>query len=95
MATRFSPLVLPIQLHDFPQQYNQRIKLYDVEGNVSSQKHLYYFNDFVDLEEVDYEDVKMRLFAQRLAGEERKWFRSLPATSILNFEFFETNFLAK
>jgi hypothetical protein len=69
--------------------------LYDVEGNVSAQKHLDWFNDFVDLEEVDYEDEKMRLFAQSLAGEVRKWFRSLPTTSIQNFEAFETSFLAK
>jgi hypothetical protein len=37
MATIFSPLVLPAQLNDLPQNYNQRIKLFDVEGNVSSQ----------------------------------------------------------
>jgi hypothetical protein len=40
MAARFPPLILPTQLHDLPQEYNQRIKLYDVEGNVSAQKHL-------------------------------------------------------
>jgi hypothetical protein len=40
MAARFSPLILPAQLHDFPWEYNQWIKLYDVEGNVSAQKHL-------------------------------------------------------
>jgi hypothetical protein len=62
---------------------------------VSAQKNLDWFNDFVDIEEVDYEDAKMRLFAQILVGEVRKWFRSLPATSILNFEAFETSFLAK
>jgi hypothetical protein len=49
MASRFSPLFVPTQLHDLPWEYNQRINLYDVEGNVSSQKHLYWFNDFVDL----------------------------------------------
>jgi hypothetical protein len=37
----------------------------------------------------------MRLFAQSLAGEVRKWFRALPTSSIINFEAFETNFLAK
>jgi hypothetical protein len=63
MAARFSPLALPTQLHDFPQNYNQRIELYDVEGNASTQKQLDRFNDFVDLEEVDHEDAKMRLFA--------------------------------
>jgi hypothetical protein len=39
------------------------------EGSVSAQKHLDWFNDFIDLEEVDFEDAKMRLFAQSVAGE--------------------------
>jgi hypothetical protein len=68
MAAKFSPLILPSQLHDLPQDYNLRIKLYDVEGNISAQKHLDWFNDFIDLEEVDFEDVKMSLFTQSLAG---------------------------
>ena len=54
-----------------------------------------WFNDFVDLEEVDHEDEKLRLFTQSLSGEVRKWFKALPATSILNFVAFETLFLAR
>jgi hypothetical protein len=65
-----------------PQNYSQRIILYDAEGNVSAEKHLDWFNDFVDLEEVDYADAKMRLFAQRLLGDVRKWFKALPPMSI-------------
>jgi hypothetical protein len=68
METIFSPLVLPTQLHDLPQDYNLRIKLYDVEGNISAQNHIDWFNDFIDLEEVDFEDVMMRLFTQSLVG---------------------------
>jgi hypothetical protein len=49
-----------------------------------------WFNDFVDLEEVDHEDAKLRLFAQSLSEEVRKWFKALPAASILNFAAFET-----
>jgi hypothetical protein len=56
METRFSPLALPAQLHDLLQNYNQRIRSFDVEEDVSSQRHLDQFNDFVDLEEVDHED---------------------------------------
>jgi hypothetical protein len=93
MVARFSPLVLPTQLHDFPWEYNQRIKLYDVEGKVSAQKHLEWFNKFVDLEEVDYEDAKMSLFSQSLAREVRKWVRALPAATILNFEALKRVFL--
>jgi hypothetical protein len=47
------------------------------------------------LEEVYFEDAKMRLFAQSLAREVGKWFRALPSDSIINFEAFETIFLAK
>jgi hypothetical protein len=90
-----SPLVLPSQLHDFPWEYNLRIKLYDVEGSVSAQKHLDWFNDFIYLKEVDFEDAKMRLFTQSLAGEVRNWFKALSSASIINFESFENSFLAK
>ena len=58
MEAIFSPLILPSQLHDLPQDYNLRIKLYDAEGSVSAQKHLDWFNDFIDLEEVYFEDEK-------------------------------------
>jgi hypothetical protein len=35
MATIFTPLILPAQRHDLPQNYIHRIKIYDVEGNIS------------------------------------------------------------
>jgi hypothetical protein len=95
MVARFSPLILPVVLHDLPQEYNLRIKLYDVEGNISAQKHLDWFNDFIDLEEVDFADVKMRLFTQSLVGDVRKWFRALAPASITDFTAFETLFLAR
>ena len=63
MAARFSPLALPVVLHDLPQNYAQRISLYDRDGNTARQ-HVDTFDDFIDLEEVDDDDVKMRLFAQ-------------------------------
>jgi hypothetical protein len=53
------------------------------------------FNDFVDLEEVDYADAKMRLFTQILSGDVRKWLKALPPTSIQDFATFETSFLNK
>ena len=66
MDSRYDPLVLPAQLHDLPQGYAQRIKIYDVEGDISAQQHLIKFNDFCELEDVDYDVVKMRLFAKSL-----------------------------
>ena len=75
MATRYDPLVLPTQLHDLPQGYAQRIRIYDVEGDFLAQQHLVKFNDFCELEDVDYDDAKMILFAKRFGGEVREWFR--------------------
>jgi hypothetical protein len=54
-----------------------------------------WFNDFVDLEDVDHEDVKMQLFTQSLSGEVRKWFKALQVASIPNFTAFETSFITR
>jgi hypothetical protein len=66
-----------------------------VEGNIFTHRHLDWFNDFVDLEEVDYEDAKMMLFAQILSGYVRKWLKSFPPVRIRDFTAFETSFLNK
>ena len=95
MATRFTPLFLPTQLHDLPQGYSQRIRTYGAEGDITAQQHLDRFNDFIDLEEVDHEDSKMRLFAQNFYGEVKKWFKGLSAGSVHDFQEFETIFLNK
>lgn len=95
MASRFTPLVLPAQLHDLPQGYSQRIRTFGAKGDIISQQHLDRFNDFVDLEEVDYKDAKMRLFAQSFSGDVKKWFRGLPARSIHDFQEFETTLFRK
>ena len=95
MATIFAPLILPAQLHDLPLGYSQRIGTYGVEGDVLAQQHVIRFNDFCDLEEVDHEDAKIRLFSQSLTGEVKEWIKGLCARSIHNFQEFETIFLGK
>ena len=37
----------------------------------------------------------MRLFAQSLSGEAKKWYNDLPARSIATFEAFRTSFLER
>ena len=51
------------------------------------------FEDFIDLEEVDYDDAKQRMFAQSLSSEVKRWFKDLPARYVLNFDAFQTLFL--
>ena len=93
MDARFAPLALPIVLKDLPHNYSQRITLFDGEGNFTTKQHMDIFDDFIDLEEVDNDDAKMILFAQRLSGEAKRWFKYLPARSIATFEAFKTLFL--
>ena len=63
MVTMFAHLIFHAQLHDLPQGYFQIIKNFGAEGDITTQQHLDRFNDFVDFEEFDHEDAKMRLFA--------------------------------
>ena len=95
MAIRFIPLVLPAQLHDLPQGYSQRLRTYGAKGDITSHQHLDRFNDFCDIEEVDYEDEKMRVFALSLYGEVNKWFIGLVDGGIHGFQEFEVVFLRK
>ena len=37
MAARFSPLCFPVVLHDFPQNYSQRISLFYGEGDITAK----------------------------------------------------------
>jgi hypothetical protein len=47
----------------------------------------------MDLEEVDYEDLKFRLFSQSLVGEVRRWYKDLAPRSISSFQWFEFIFI--
>ena len=49
-------------------------------------------NDSFDLQEVDEADVNMRLFAQSLMGEVKKWFKTLRAATITDIASFHRTF---
>ena len=66
-----------------------------IEGDIIAQQDLDRFKGFCDLEQVDYEDAKTRLFAQSFSRDVKKWFRGLQARSICNFQEFEAIFLRK
>lgn len=68
MVARYSPMVLPPQLHNMPQDYQSRIPQFDGIGSITAQQHPNKMNDYFDLQEVDEEDVKLRIFSQTLNG---------------------------
>jgi len=93
MACRYARLVLQAPLNAMPQNYAQILPQFDGIGPVTSQQHIDKINDFSDLEEVDDDDVKIRLFSKSLMGEVKKWYSALLAGSITDLPQFHQIFL--
>ena len=71
------------------------IKQFNGERGYSTKEHLVWFLDWIDLEEVDHDNVKVRIFSQSLAEEARKWYKILPDDSSLIYQAFEESFKDK
>jgi hypothetical protein len=93
MAAKYASLVLDAPLHKMPQDYQTRIPQFDGTGSMNAQQHVDKMNDFFDLQEVYEENVQMRLFAQSLTGDVKKWFKALPAASLNDISSFHQSFL--
>ena len=92
---RYAPLVLPVVLNALLSKYSAKIKIWGSDEEITAKEHVDQFNDFIDREEIDHEDVKMRLFSQSFTGEVRKWFKALVIGSLQNWNEFEDSFLRK
>lgn len=68
MAARYAPLVLQAPFANMPQDYQTRIPQFDGTRPITAQQQVDRMNDNFDLQEVDEENVKMRLLAQSLIG---------------------------
>jgi hypothetical protein len=91
---RYKPLDLPPILHDFPSNYNNKMPRFDGEdANITAENHIQRFEYFLDLYEVEDDDVYIRMFALSLQGKVKNWFKNLPAASIRNFHQFMQVFL--
>lgn len=83
---RYKIFKLPPLLHDFPPNYFKYFPKFDGElENIAAEKHIHAFECFIDPLEIEQDDVCMRAFAS-LQGKAKKWFRSLLARSIANFQ---------
>jgi len=60
---RFSPLALPSQLVALPQNYVQIVPVFYGNSEITTQHHVDKLLHFIDIEEVDDDDAKMRIIA--------------------------------
>ena len=64
IRNRYRPLHLPLILHDFPTKHYKYLPKFDGESkDLTAEKHLQAFEHFLDLFEVEHDDVCMRAFS--------------------------------
>ena len=66
MENRYAPLVLPAVLNQMPADYSKSIKQFGGDDDYTAKQHVQCFKDYCELNEIDHEDVQMRLFSQSL-----------------------------
>ena len=82
MENRYAPLVLPAVLNQMPTDYSKSIKQFGGDDDYTAKQHVQWFKDYCELNEIDHEDVQMRLFAQSLRTNVKEWFRALDLATI-------------
>jgi len=74
VAARYASLVLPIPLHDLPENYIKNLPKFTGEGDLTTSEHINCFDQFADILGLEHEDVYSRLFVQTFEGQVRAWF---------------------
>lgn len=81
---RYKPLVLPPVLNPLAKNHPDYLPRFDGENGITAQKHIEAFKDYLNIFEVEEEDVSIRLFSLSLQREVRTWFKALLEASISN-----------
>jgi hypothetical protein len=88
----FKPLRFPFLLHPYPLDYLEYLPQFSGENQVSAERHLESFENFVDRFEIVHEDVIMRLFSKSLFRDDVVWFKGLKVDSISSWTEFSNIF---
>jgi hypothetical protein len=61
-------------------------------STVTAEKHIQEFEHFIDLFEIDHDDVCMRYLSQSLKGDTKEWFKHLHLETISSWEELKSVF---
>jgi hypothetical protein len=89
----FKPLKLPYLLHPYPLDCYEYLPWFSGENQVSAERHLESFEDFIDRFQIVHEDVIMRFFSKSLIRDVSIWFKSLRVESIGSWIEFSNVFV--
>jgi hypothetical protein len=94
VVARYAPLVLPQPVNALPLEDDLKyMPKFMGEEDITTKQHLAAFYNYADNQNIENEDVWMRVFVQSLFGEARKWFRGLAPRSITGIEALDEAFL--
>ena len=94
IQNQYRPLQLPHVLHDFPTKHYKYLPRFGGESdNLTTEKHLQSFENFINILEIEHDDVCMRDFSRYLQGDVKEWFKHLQHESIKTWEEFNYVFL--
>jgi hypothetical protein len=94
VATRYAPLLLPQPLNALPpRDYLKYMPNFTREEYVTAEEHIVAFYSYEDNQNIENEDVWMRVFVKSMFSEARKWFRGLGPGSITGIEALDEAFL--
>ena len=91
---KYRPLKLSYILHYFPPKHHKYMLKFGGEPNkFYAKKHIQDFEHFIDLFEIDHDDVCMRELSQSLKGNNKDWFKHLHPKTISSWEELKNVFL--
>lgn len=83
---RYKPLILPPVLNPLPANHLEHLPRFYGENGITALKHIQVFEDYLNIFEVEDEDVNLRLFSLSLQSEVRTWFKALSEANISNLQ---------
>jgi hypothetical protein len=71
VSSKYAPLVLPVVLHDFLENYMKNLPKFIGEGDLTTIEHITFFDQFVDILGIEDEDVYSSILVQTFDGQVR------------------------